>query len=395
MSGVPGRGDLDARILGRVAARLETVEQLIPPTRRWRTTKEQRAATHVHVIPGPALRRARPGSGVRELLLVAALVASVGLVAAVAGDHVTPTPSAGPSAALPASLQDLWIGLETGASIRLDIRPGPGGSTLIDGDAVRRLTVSEDAGALTIQELSGSTACSASPTATYAWRLGTRGLVLSMRDDACPPRATQLARAWARAFPDLTGSGDVLAPGPYLVDRFTRPFSLDVPPGISLVRSLDPSVTSASSDYWMVMEAGGAALVIVRLEAIPLDACDPTAGERTLAGADPELAAALFASTAGVSVGSIDATNIAGLPAAEFDVTAEATCSQGAQLWVAAPGLDVGRGGESRIAPNAGARVAIVEVAGDLIAIAIHAPAGALAAAEALLTPLRDGVLFE
>jgi hypothetical protein len=55
-------------------------------------------------------------------------------------------------------------------------------------------------------------------------------------------------------LPDLSPTLGGLEPGPYLVDRFVRPFSSTCP-GIGLVRTLDPALSTTSSDYWMVGDA--------------------------------------------------------------------------------------------------------------------------------------------
>jgi len=391
----------DDRILDGIDARLRTVERLVPPTPRWRTSIEAAERPKVRVLPGPAVirsdTRSRRGArtGMRGVLLVAALVlVAIGAGALQLGGATGPSPSSAPIVNLPESLHGTWIGLETHAAVRLEAREGPGQTQLSGPGATLALTLAEADGVLSVEQPDGA-ACSAAETASYAWRFGPRGLVLSVRDDPCRARRDLLARVWARAFPDLTPATGALEPGAYVVDRFVHPFTVDVPPTVSLTRSLDPALSTSSSEYWMVTnEAAAASLVVVRIRALPVDACDAGAGQRPLGGADPSAAADAFAAIGGVTTAPATG-DIVGGQAVEFDVTADSGCAGGAQLWTSAPGNESGRGGESLIAPGAAARVAIVQVDGDLVAFAIHAPAGDLQQALNLLAPLREGVLFE
>jgi hypothetical protein len=391
----------DDRILDGIDARLRTVERLVPPTPRWRTSIEAAERPKIRMLPGPAVvgNDARPrrgaGAGVRGALLVAALVlVAIGAGVLQFGDATGPTPSAAPIANLPESLRGTWIGLETRAALRLEVRDGSGQTQLSGPGATWALTLTEQDGVLTVEQ-SDTGACPAAERASYEWRFGPRGLVLSVRDEPCRARGDFLAGAWARAFPDLTPATGALPPGGYVVDRFVHPFTIEVPPTVSLTRTLDQALSTSSSEYWMVNDdAASASLVVVRIRALPVDACDAGAGQRPLEGADPAAAADAFAAIAGVTTEPATADTF-GRQAVEFDVTAGTECARGAQLWTSAPGFAPGRGGESLIAPGATARVAIVEFDGDLVAFAIHAPAGELQQALTLLAPLRDGVLFE
>jgi hypothetical protein len=377
----------DDRILDGIDARLRAVERLVPPTPRWRTSIEGAEQPKIRVLPGPAvlgtdMTRRGSGTGVRGLLVAAALVLVAVGAALQFGGASGPKPNAQPIANLPESLYGSWIGLESRATVRLEVRDGPG------------QTLSEADGVLSVEQPDGE-ACSAAETASYAWRFGPRGLVLSVRDDPCRARRDLLARVWARAFPDLTPATGGLEPGGYMVDRFVHPFSVEVPPTVSLTRTLDPALSTSGSEYWMASDdAASASFVVVRLRSLPVDACDAAAGQRQLDGADPSAAADAFAAIGGVTTAPATGNAVGG-EAVEFDVTAGTSCAGGAQLWTLAPGGDPGRGGESLIAAGATARVAIVEVDGDLVAFAIHAPAGELQQALTLLVPLRDAVLFE
>jgi hypothetical protein len=390
----------DDRILEGIDTRLRGVERLLPPTPRWRTSIEAAERPKIRVLPGPAVlrndapRRRGAGTGVRGALLVAALLlVAIGAGALQFGGATGPTPSARPIANLPESLLGTWIGLESRATVRLEVRAGPGQTQLIGPGAILALTLADDDGVLSVEQPDGA-ACPAAERASYAWRFGPRGLVLSVRDEPCRARRDLLARVWARAFPDVSQASGVLEPGAYVVDRFVHPFTVEVPPTVSLTRTLDPALSTSSSEYWMASDDASASLVVVRLRWLPVDACDAGAGQRQLDGADPAAAADAIAGVEGVTTTPATRAAIGGT-AVEFDVTAGTRCAGGAQLWTSAPGNEPGRGGESLIAPGATARVAIVQVDGDLVAFAIHAPAGELQQALTLLAPLREGVLFE
>ena len=153
-------------------------------------------------------------------------------------------------------------------------------------------------------------------------------------------------------------------------------------------------------DYWDAT-IGSGAVVITRLDRLPVDACQAAAGDREISGASLADALAGMRSVAGLEVGEERAMTVNGRDAFEVDVGVAADCADGqGRLWPAMPTPFNGEGGDGLLPPGGAARVRLVQVDGAVVAIAVSPllfgpsppPLDDLASE---LRPLLDSITFD